>query len=74
MTWLETKRPDLNQARSFARKIRETYPDRMFVYNLSPSFNWAAEGYSNEDLKSFIWELGKEGYVQSHIPGFLTAH
>lgn len=65
LTWLETKRPDLNQAKSFARKIREQYPDRLFVYNLSPSFNWIAEGFTNEGLKNFVWDLGKEGYVFS---------
>ncbi|KAI0347990.1 isocitrate lyase [Trametopsis cervina] len=63
LTWLETKLPDLNQARSFARKIREKHPNRMFVYNLSPSFNWLAQGFTNDDLKNFIWELGKEGFV-----------
>lgn len=33
------------------------------VYNLSPSFNWAAHGFSEQDLKNFIWDLGKEGFV-----------
>ena len=84
MIWLETKLPDLAQARGFARKIREKYPGKWFVYNLSPSFNWAAQGFSStcdssdidfapvmreltesedEDLKNFIWDLGKEGFV-----------
>ncbi|KAI0803171.1 isocitrate lyase [Irpex lacteus] len=63
LTWLETKRPDLEQAKSFARRIKEKYPDRMFVYNLSPSFNWIGEGFTNEGLKNFIWELGQEGFV-----------
>lgn len=63
MIWLETKLPDLNQARYFSRKIREKYPGKWFVYNLSPSFNWSAQGFSNEDLKNFVWDLGKEGFV-----------
>lgn len=33
------------------------------VYNLSPSFNWSAHGFSDADLKNFIWDLGKEGFV-----------
>lgn len=37
--------------------------DRWFVYNLSPSFNWAAAGYNDQDLKNFVWELAKEGSV-----------
>jgi isocitrate lyase len=63
LIWLETKTPDIEQARSFARKIREKYPGKWFVYNLSPSFNWSQHGFSDEDLKHFVWELGKEGFV-----------
>ncbi|KAG8904183.1 hypothetical protein FRB99_002131, partial [Tulasnella sp. 403] len=63
MLWLETKTPDLEQARSFARKIRERWPDKWLVYNLSPSFNWSAHGFTEIDLKEFIWNLGKEGFV-----------
>jgi isocitrate lyase len=61
LLWLETKTPDLEQAKSFARKIREKFPGKWFVYNLSPSFNWSAHGFSEADLKNFIWELAKEG-------------
>ena len=46
MIWLETKTPDLKQAQSFARRIRERFPGKWLVYNLSPSFNWSAHGYS----------------------------
>ena len=48
LIWLETKTPDLEQARSFARKIREKFPGKWFVYNLSPSFNWSAHGFSGK--------------------------
>ncbi|VDB86928.1 unnamed protein product [Peniophora sp. CBMAI 1063] len=63
MLWLETGRPDLEQARSFARAIRERHPGKWLVYNLSPSFNWAKEGFTEQDMKDFIWELAKEGFV-----------
>ena len=43
MIWLETKTPDLKQARSFARRIREKFPGKWLVYNLSPSFNWSPD-------------------------------
>ena len=46
MIWLETQTPDLKQAQSFARRIREKFPGKWLVYNLSPSFNWGAHGYS----------------------------
>ncbi|KAJ7805166.1 isocitrate lyase [Mycena olivaceomarginata] len=63
LIWLETKEPDLEQARYFARKIRAKYPGKWFVYNLSPSFNWSKHGFSDAQLKSFVWDLAKEGFV-----------
>ncbi|KAJ3766816.1 isocitrate lyase [Lentinula raphanica] len=63
LLWLETKTPDLEQARSFARRIREKYPGKLLVYNLSPSFNWSAHGYSDAELKAFVFELAKEGFI-----------
>ncbi|KAI0049292.1 isocitrate lyase and phosphorylmutase [Auriscalpium vulgare] len=63
MIWLETKEPNLKQAQSFARRIREKFPGKWLVYNLSPSFNWSAHGFSEADLKAFVWELAKEGFV-----------
>ncbi|GAA6004966.1 hypothetical protein JCM11491_002292 [Sporobolomyces phaffii] len=63
LLWLETKAPDLKQAQSFARAIREKNPNKWLVYNLSPSFNWGSHGFSPEQLKSFIWDLGKEGFM-----------
>ncbi|KAF9817978.1 hypothetical protein IEO21_03053 [Rhodonia placenta] len=65
LLWVETKRPDLAQAQSFARSIREQFPEKyvLFVYNLSPSFNWSAQGFSDTDLKNFVWDLAKEGFV-----------
>ncbi|TFK56455.1 isocitrate lyase and phosphorylmutase [Heliocybe sulcata] len=63
LVWLETKTPDLEQARYFARKIRAKYPGKWLVYNLSPSFNWSGHGFSDTDLKNFTNELGKEGFA-----------
>ncbi|KAL3233609.1 Mitochondrial 2-methylisocitrate lyase ICL2 [Nakaseomyces bracarensis] len=63
MIWLETKTPDVAQARSFAKEIHDVYPFVKFVYNLSPSFNWGAHGFSKDEMKSFIWDLAQEGFV-----------
>jgi isocitrate lyase len=63
MLWLETKLPDLNQARTFASRIREKYPNKWLVYNLSPSFNWSGHGFTDADLKEFCNELAKAGFV-----------
>jgi isocitrate lyase len=63
MLWLETKTPDLEQAKSFASRIKEKYPNKWLVYNLSPSFNWSAHGFSDVDLREFCGELAKAGFV-----------
>ena len=63
MLWLETKLPDLKQAKTFASRIREKYPNKWLVYNLSPSFNWSGQGFTDTDLKEFCFELAKAGFV-----------
>lgn len=63
MIWLETKTPDLEQAKDFSQRIHMKYPDTKLVYNLSPSFNWTKQGFNETKLKSFIWDLAKEGFI-----------
>lgn len=61
--WLETADPSVPKAAGFAREIREKYPGKHLVYNLSPSFNWMGQGFTDASLKSFVWDLAKEGFV-----------
>lgn len=63
LLWLETGSASVEKAAGFAREIRAAYPGKKLVYNLSPSFNWMGHGFSPEQLKNFIWDLGKEGFV-----------
>ena len=63
LLWLETKTPDLVRAQGFAAKIHEDFPGKWLVYNLSPSFNWSAHGFSDNDLRTFISDLGLSGFV-----------
>ncbi|GAA5822114.1 hypothetical protein JCM3770_000414 [Rhodotorula araucariae] len=63
LLWLETKAPDLQQAQTFAGEIRSAHPGKWLVYNLSPSFNWGSHGFTDEQLKSFVWDLGRAGFV-----------
>lgn len=63
LLWLETKTPDLKYAQEFAKRIHQVYPDKKLVYNLSPSFNWSAHGFTEHDLQQFIWDLAKSGFV-----------
>lgn len=66
LLWLETKRPSVAEAVGFARQVRAPGgpgEGKWMVYNLSPSFNWLSEGFSEAQLKSFVWDLAKEGFV-----------
>jgi len=63
LLWLETADPSVQNAATFAREIREAHPGKKLVYNLSPSFNWMGQGFDDASLKSFVWDLAKEGFV-----------
>lgn len=40
MCWMESKKPDYQQAREFAEGVHAVWPQQKLAYNLSPSFNW----------------------------------
>ncbi|KAK3651605.1 mitochondrial 2-methylisocitrate lyase [Elasticomyces elasticus] len=63
LLWLETADPSVEKAAGFSAEIHEAYPEKKLVYNLSPSFNWSGHGFTDEKLKSFIWDLAKHGFV-----------
>ena len=67
LLWMETKQPMLAQAREFADGVHKAYPDQWLAYNLSPSFNWDAAGLGEKDMKGFVWQLGKLGFVWQFI-------
>ncbi|KAF8194230.1 isocitrate lyase icl [Pholiota molesta] len=52
LLWMETKKPILSQAQEFAH---------------GPSFNWEAAGLTDKDMKNYVWELGKLGFVWQFI-------
>ncbi|KAI1328670.1 isocitrate lyase [Xylariaceae sp. FL0255] len=63
LLWVETGDPNVEVARKLGRAVRAEFPGKGLVYNLSPSFNWMAHGFTDETLKSFIWDIAKEGFV-----------
>ncbi|OAA46489.1 mitochondrial 2-methylisocitrate lyase [Beauveria brongniartii RCEF 3172] len=63
LLWVETGDPNVGVATDLARAVRAAHPHKGLVYNLSPSFNWMAHGFTPETLKSFIWDIAKEGFV-----------
>ena len=67
LLWMETKTANLDDAREFAERIHEHYPDQMLAYNLSPSFNWDTTGMSDAEMRDFPAELGRLGYVFNFI-------
>jgi isocitrate lyase len=61
LIWCETSTPDLDEARIFAERIKDQYPDKMLAYNCSPSFNWKKH-LDDETIARFQKELGSMGY------------
>ncbi|EPQ51011.1 isocitrate lyase [Gloeophyllum trabeum ATCC 11539] len=67
LLWMETKKPILAQAKEFAHGVHAVYPKQWLAYNLSPSFNWDAAGLGPDDMKNYVWELGKLGFCWQFI-------
>ncbi|KAI1206656.1 isocitrate lyase [Annulohypoxylon truncatum] len=63
LLWVETGDPNVEVAKKLGRAVRQVFPGKGLVYNLSPSFNWMAHGFTDATLKSFIWDIAKEGFV-----------
>jgi isocitrate lyase len=61
LLWMETSKPDLDEARRFAEAIHAEFPDQMLSYNCSPSFNWEAH-LDKDTIAKFQQELGKMGF------------
>ena len=61
LLWMETSRPNLEQAKTFAEAIRKEFPNKLLAYNCSPSFNWAAN-LDGDDIARFQREIGAMGY------------
>ena len=59
--WMETGKPDLDEAKQFADAIHEKFPGKLLAYNCSPSFNWK-EHLDPVTIGQFQAELGAMGY------------
>jgi isocitrate lyase len=67
LVWMETGTPNVAEARAFAAGVHSVHPKKMLSYNLSPSFNWDVAGMSDDEIQSFVWDLGKMGYTFQFI-------
>jgi isocitrate lyase len=66
LIWMETSVPDIGECKEFIQEIRKEYPDKVFAYNCSPSFNWKAK-LSDKEISSFKDELGDMGVKYQFI-------
>ncbi|XP_010240914.1 PREDICTED: isocitrate lyase-like [Nelumbo nucifera] len=67
LIWMETSSPDIVECTQFAEGVKSKYPEMMFAYNLSPSFNWDASGMSDEQIRDFIPRIAKLGFCWQFI-------
>jgi isocitrate lyase len=65
--WMETAKPTIKQSKEFAEDVLAACPNLMLAYNNSPSFNWDAAGMTDDQMETFIWDLGKMGYCWQFI-------
>jgi isocitrate lyase len=61
LIWMETSKPDLEQAKRFADAVHKEHPGKMLAYNCSPSFNWK-KNLDDDTIAKFQRELGAMGY------------
>jgi isocitrate lyase len=61
LIWFETSTPDLGEAREFAQAVHERFPEKLFAYNCSPSFNWRKH-LDDREIASFRETLAELGY------------
>ena len=60
LLWMETSNPDIGEAKEFCTEVRKQFPNKMFAYNCSPSFNWRAK-LNDKQISNFKDELGELG-------------
>jgi len=61
LLWMETAIPDIGECKEFVQDIQKEYPNKMFAYNCSPSFNWK-KNLSDKEIEIFQKEIGNMGY------------
>ena len=66
LIWMETGKPDLQEAKTFAEAIHAKFPGKMLSYNCSPSFNWKRH-LDDGTIAKFQRELGAMGYKYQFI-------
>ncbi len=58
LLWMETAVPDIGEVTEFVKDIQSVFPNQLFAYNCSPSFNWKAK-LSDKEIRTFKDQLGE---------------
>jgi isocitrate lyase len=66
LLWVESDKPNLELARTFAESIHKEFPGKKLAYNCSPSFNWKSH-LDDDQIASFQRELAAMGYAFQFI-------
>jgi isocitrate lyase len=66
LVWMETGKPNLEEAKKFAEAIHKEHPGKLLAYNCSPSFNWK-RNLDDDTIAKFQRELGAMGYKYQFI-------
>ena len=66
LLWMETAVPDIGEITEFVKDIQSVFPNQIFAYNCSPSFNWKAK-LSDVEIRNFKDELGDLGVKYQFI-------
>jgi len=66
LLWVESDKPNLELARTFADSIHSEFPDQKLAYNCSPSFNWKSH-LDDDQIAKFQRELSAMGYAFQFI-------
>jgi isocitrate lyase len=64
--WFETSKPDLSEAKEFARAVHAQFPGKLLAYNCSPSFHWK-QHLDDKTIANFNEQLGALGYKYQFI-------
>ncbi|HEY5319726.1 MAG TPA: isocitrate lyase [Galbitalea sp.] len=66
LLWVESSKPDIDLARTFAESIHREFPGKKLAYNCSPSFNWKSH-LDDDQIARFQRELAAMGYAFQFI-------
>ncbi len=66
LLWVESDKPNLELARTFAESIHAEFPNQKLAYNCSPSFNWKSH-LDDDQIARFQRELAAMGYAFQFI-------